>query len=1219
MDEVQLGTKPVASMGFQGAIDKPSTDRAEVDVWEKADAGAIAEGEANREANKYYEDWVIGGSIVDFGRGVARDFTSGGNIAVDVVKDLQRATEAGATDKGWVADRKFDFITKNRKDIPYSQEWRYYATRNEEEAKLLMGESKSNLAQQKISAQLTGLTGIAASIASGLVDLDTPLTLATGGLSLSARTGWKLSKAGQYLEAGVSGAAMGVALGAVDYAVNPTMDAEDIVMYGIMGGGLSLAGRAAFGPDLLHTKRTEAAEEVGDIVANGKPRDIDTHPANPDAWGFQKAADEDEIFTGKVAGKPKDEAAVVKDQGEVQDRMAEDGPDSVIKEGDIIGEGSTVGAMAPNTLPNHDWTKGLDAESKKIVFAANTRAKGARVLNEVDDPEWNTKNAITDFLGKTAYKFSQGIQAIGVGTDWGRAMKSNSIVERMLAYDLMESPAGIANNNVSAALLQESFRKEFAVQMQPFVDAMDEFKYKIRGNSRWDEFTDRGRQTITDFNEAVVAELMGRKHGGRLIADPNDPVKKAADAWDKLMELDIKIGQGRGGKSGIASYESMKAATGYVPQRWSGKNMHMMVEEARKTGGQKGADTQKRKLIQAVEEDYAKNHPTMKPDDRRIYAQAVVDRALITRKGMGRDLLGILTGDEAEFIKAALQRNNIPPQQVDRLIESLIGSRETKTQLGHTQERVDVDFRSTSSNGIRMMDLLETDLFSMGHQRMARTSGLAALASKGIRSRVDFEAIVKAAQAEKLAKGDLNQPRPGLKGVSDGLNEIDAKYWGDVYSYFNGTPAAGGVSPTWSMLKKVTSLALMNQLGLTSMGEFGAIAGGVGMKHFARHAGSQLADALKRKDSELVKELKHVGIYVPEESVFRPDMMFEIEKGQASSDLMRRADLFMNKATRAQGYLSGFFAVRQAQHKLAITSTLSKVFEGIKRADEQFSPERLRSMGFEPDRWEKYVNNGTVEYDANGNLVKLNADKWDYEDLELLRTSSARVSNQFIQRAMIGESNALFHKDGIAQLFWQFKSFPLLAMEKQFNRNLRMADSTALMTFVWGTVMAGAAYAAKQTINGNTQNLTWDKITRGGLNMGNLTGWMPMWVDPVASLLGMDDYNMSGYSSRGGAGSIISIPAGFSTLNNILSVPQAAVRIAGSPTGLTEYTNKDIRTIQSGTMIGQMYGMNWLLNTMKHEPKKRGKAVQETAQEPVPGNDVQNKALDVLGYNEVVQ
>ena len=258
----------------------------------------------------------------------------------------------------------------------------------------------------------------------------------------------------------------------------------------------------------------------------------------------------------------------------------------------------------------------------------------------------------------------------------------------------------------------------------------------------------------------------------------------------------------------------------------------------------------------------------------------------------------------------------------------------------------------------------------------------------------------------------------------------------------------------------------------------------------------------------------------------------------------------------------------------------------------------------------KYIKNKTIKFDAAGNLKKLNLDKWDAEDADLFAMTLNQRTNTLVQKAMAGESSMMFHKDGLAQLFFHLKSFPMLALEKQFMRNSRMMDMEASMTFIYGLMTAAAAYTVRQTINGREENLSWDKISKGAFGYSSMTGWIPMWTDPLAAMLGMDSLMFGGY---GGKTDVISPLASIETLNRVAKIPGAVLSM-----GDLSLSNGDINALSATPLIGNLYGFALMFNLMKDanteekERKRKEARKQLEVNKAEPVTNVPSSMVPVL-------
>lgn len=1139
----------------------------------------------NRELQWQAEGGVLRGTpaapVVSFGGAVADSFMHGGNIAVDITKEVYRKVSNGPVDPAF--DRTA-WIEKNATAIAPSQRWRYYGTFNEAEANNLLADAQADEQAMRLTAAKGGFTAFTAGLISGLIDVDAPLTFFSGGWSTAAKAGIATTKAATLMRGAINGAITGTVLGAADYYVNPNSEAESIGLMAAMGSGFGLAGGTLARTDLAHPVRESTIEELGEQVHFG--RDPDPSPPLGEGAPFVQREPVEPVeaspasstgTTGEAAPAPAAPRAFAIDGEELDMR-----PPLVE---------STLGARQANPTYTGLGVAGVDnAEYKATIADAENWRRSTGVVDEWDESA-AMANSISEKAALAATRFGRIASRLGVGTDFTRMMRSGNAVFQRLAYNLLESPNGLARRNTNAAVLQEDYRKQMAGVFTPeWRDAAKEYYGKERGFVWTDDWFNPAAKTWRqEFNAEVMRELAARFHGGA--GTSSAAAKRAADAIDRVFAKDIEVGVGRNGEIPIEAYKGMKVKPGYFPQKWSGSKMNDMLEEAARKGGAVGREQQYRKLWKFIEAQYGVLHPTMKPADRTIYAKAVVDYATTTRKGVTHDLLGLLRGDEQGIIKDALMRQGkMSEQEVDKVIAALIGSRNEKGTPAHTRERIDIDYRAVDQqSGMRMADLLDDDIEDIVMRRVARTSGLAALARMGIDSRTAWEKQVGAGLAFQAERGKKStQAKTGnvkddlLNKADDFIDddaEITKEYMDGLYSYFSGGPVAGGVGPLVSRIKKLTQLGLLNQLGLTSMAEYGPIAAQAGWQRFWSHLSADTKAQFSKVDSPLMTELKHMSVFVPEEYMFNPRFTFEQEKVASAGELGAKLDKVLNRGVQLQGVLSGFYAVRSSQQRIVLTTATSKLFEGLRTGRDGFSPERLKDMGFEPSMMSKfahYAQNGTVEFDADGNLVRLNMHRWDSEDVQYFRNAMTRTTNQLVQKAMAGESNVMFHKDGISSLFWQLKSYPLLALEKQFNRNMRMADSQTLQTFFYGLAFAGSVYMARQVINGTTDNLTPEKIAMGAINYSNMAGWIPMWTSPIGALLGLEDQSFNGRSTA-----VISVPAAFTTLDRMVRAPASFGTVTASSTGLIEYSNNDIRNLQTIPVFGNAYGVNLLLNSMK--------------------------------------
>lgn len=1190
---------------------------------------------------------IIPDSAYLFADTLERSFKSGSNFGYQVFKRAEREWLAPAPDPSYDANA---FIKKY--EVPANYQMQFHLAGSDAEAQSILGDIREHIANQDVISRRTGISPFVANLLAGVVDIDTPLSVLSGGLTSELKMGGILAtKWGRMAAAGTSGALTQGVAATLGVEASTTDDWTSIPAAALGGFAFgTLGGMKAHTPEMKANEAARSAAHAFDEdVAMGSPlaqRDIrsEVH-VNEDPYG-SKAAQE--------AHAARMDAPVVKDAegriapAEAVSHMSEDEkaelaaavrahvlaenpegnqsnggrkpavfrmdeveviPDSIGESGshigsEITGEAGSIGARQMNA--SGSTANVVSERSRTILNNATKRDQKLGISNDYFEKASNLqgKGTVADAVHAAAVRFHDVLAASPIATDFDRFMKSGSTIAKVLTYDLMESASGILRNNRSAAMLKDHYEKQLLGTFMPAYEDGYAAWAKSQGMSWYDRITNNAKRD--EFNNLVVHELNARAYDPPGTSRATDAaVKHVADAHDAWSKLEVEIGKGRPNEGSIKGYENITPYSGYFGQKWSGAKIEKLIASGK---------TEK-DIADAVAEAYVTKHG-FDPADAKVWAAAVVRRARHSEQGTDMNLIGILQQDGRKFLRDVLTDNNISAHDAEKLIDTLTGQAAVRGQASHTKGRIDVDLRYTASNGVKLIDLVNTDIARMVASRSRGSSGAAALARKGILSRMDRADIKQAILDEQLARGkSVGATAPGptasigerLRGVRDKFSDAldrDKHLTGEdidtMFSYFDAGPVGGRGKDanelsrmSWiANAKKLTNLALLNTLGLTQMAEVGVQMSSVGLKRWFSHAGDAIRGNALNPRSKLTEELRHMHVMVPEERLFRDDLNVDMERtGPGSSDFAQRVSNMLNTGQRLQGYTSGFYAVRNFQQRVAVTSAADKIMRNMAGHATDLSAARAADIGFTPQLWkriQKYatVPNGKkkrktpiVDFDKDGNLVRLNLHKWDPKDVEDFALTLNRHVNQVVQKAMIGESTALFHKDGIASLFFHLKSFTLLAAEKQAYRNLRHADAESLHGFIAGLATAAAAYSTKQALSGNTQNLSIGKIADGAINYSNMTGWLPMWVDPIATMLGMDSLKFNTFN-RGVDSGIFGVPAVFPTMNKIAHLPAVATHAV---TG--NFSNSDVNAMKAAPLMGNYYGMGILLNALKSERK----------------------------------
>lgn len=811
---------------------------------------------------------------------------------------------------------------------------------------------------------------------------------------------------------------------------------------------------------------------------------------------------------------------------------------------------------APFTMGDNPMSLGAGAQDmamdatemnnvhKSIFDQAQTFIRDNDLATRMEDTDLATDTA----ANRTAKRFSDALASDHefnvLQTDFDR-MQNGGTIERVLGYQLLESAEGRLRNNRSAAMLQENYESRLATHSMPVME--ESYTGWAKRNNIG--LIDRQRPaTRAAFDREVVLELEARYHeGGPVSTDPH--IKAAADGIDKNYAEALKIGKGRAGETSIDGFQDIQEKSGFFNHTWDGN----AIKRATELGHSKEA-------IQAlIAKGIRQTNEAIDDEMAGIIAKAIVRRSRAKADGIDTNMLSTLDADAQDYLREMLRDSGHDDKMIDRLIESIRGRKEEQSKLGTTKARVQLDLR-LSENGLSLVDLVDTNLTRVMSRYNRTVAGNAALARKGIANRQQRKQMIEAALAERRARG---MP----------AGEDQRRFLEDMFTYFDSGPIGGGTSRHLSRAKRVTNLALLNQMGLTQMAEVGAQVASVGFEAAARHTSIVTKQLFKEgPDGGLLQELKPLmGDIGNEHMLFREDLMMdELADSVEANKFIASLDTALAKGQRAQGYLSGFYKVRQMQQKIAVSSQADKVMQRLRDGVDEAE---IKTAGFDMSI-KRYIDDGTVEF-KDGYVNKLNIDRWDAEDAENFALSLHRHTNQVVQKAMAGEQSMWMHK-GFGPLIMHLKAFPITAMRKQTIRIAGMSNQTLVMTTLMGMATAALMTDVKQVINGRSDRVTAETTLKGALAMSNMTGWAPMLYDPAVAILGMPDMRMSQYGRYDINTGVLSSPPILTTLSKMAQLPGAV-----NPMGdLTE--NERIRIMQTTPLVGNLYGFSALFNAMKN-------------------------------------
>lgn len=746
-----------------------------------------------------------------------------------------------------------------------------------------------------------------------------------------------------------------------------------------------------------------------------------------------------------------------------------------------------------------------------------------------------------------------------IASDFDRLFTSAASTAKLAAFTFFESPAGILRNPITSAVLDSVYQSRI---LTPAMEAHPTVFHRWASRMGYN-FTDRhARSATTDaFHREVIKEMGYRDMHGKPNPNVDPDIKLFADKLDESMQEAALIARGDKGELSVTGFENILPRTGYFPLIHHGAKI---VDQIEKRG-----DASVRGLLKKA---YKSANPEFSDEVINKLADAVIRRGKAKARNMDTNLYKYFDADHNVFLRQLLEDHGVAPEDIDGLMKNIYPDKADRAKPGYSKHRTPIDITAVGDDGLTMLDLIDTDIPKVMSRYSRDLAGRSALARKGVQNNTQLTEVIDAIVTQDNAMGG--------KLTHDGVR--------DMFSHFTGGPLAGGVSETSRRIKQLTNLSLLSQLGMTQLAETGVVMSSIGIgrfMHYSKMGAQVLRDAKQGVMSDLAAELKPwAGSLWNEHLLYRDDLGLDYARHTSGNNtgFWKTIDRGLAKGQRLQGYTSGFYKIKQLQMRTAINGQTDKILTRLKDNDWS-SLRRLEDMGFDEDYLrhikEKYVDTGVVEWNTEHGFVdKANFSEWDTADVNRFAAAIHRHTNQVVQRAMAGETTMWMHKD-VGALFTQLQQFPLLAISKQFTRNMRIHDPETLMTMMYGLSTASIAYTMKQLVNGRTDNLDFEHIAKGTFGLSNMTGWVPMMVDPLAWMLGMDELHLGAYGPR--SGGPLGVPPSLAVGNRLLGVGRAM-------THMGDMKKSDVSALKAIPVFGNMYGMSLLLDSLPESPEDKG-------------------------------
>lgn len=829
--------------------------------------------------------------------------------------------------------------------------------------------------------------------------------------------------------------------------------------------------------------------------------------------------------------------------------------------GGMVFGGVIGGALGAATKANNAIRKGIEDYALayndpylRTFFESSAGKKefGDAVENWVE-AGMKVKSEAFNTLVDSPYlrRFQELLDKSPLSTDAHTLWNSKSPVANLMAFSMFESAPGLWRNSKSAALLRNDYFAEAADSLIATYHPAYQAYAKSRGVSKVKAYW-AASELKDEFNWEVAKEMNRREMGKPENPNLDPAVKQYCDAADKGTDLIRRRAQ----ETGVEGFEAIQQRSGYMPRNLGSAKVINAISKAAH-----GERTVRELLMKAMQ----KAVPDLTDRQASIMAKAFITRARGKAMDMDMQTLNLTTGDSRAFIKETLENHGVAAEDIDGILSVLGHDIEERGIVSHAKRRMPLDL-DVSHENISMRDLLDYDVAKVFGHYAQTMAGRSAAAAKGIGSKAKLEEIIQTILRED----------PDIGKSALGLNPSAGKdYLRALMAPFFGGADETHVLPIVRRMTQLTTLGTMSMLGIPQLAETGAQIAAVGLWNWLKTM-PEVWKMFRGKSSErqaLADDLQGLTGHLGREwALLRHDLNLEFGRYDLNESMALAAQLdeALAKGLQLQSHISLFNKVKELQTETLLITYTDKLMRKLR--DNEFTQEdinRLLDMGFEPKYLkrikERYIDTGVVDFNSKGTCDKVNFAHWKAEDMAIFNMGMRRLVNQVIQQGAAGEG-WLWAKSNFGKLLTQFKSFPMLAVQKQVVRNLALNDAVTYNTAMYGLMTAALAFSVREVINGRTDKLDAEKIAKGAFGMSNLTGWLPMFTDPVASMLGFDGLMFDDYSKYGSA-DVLNMPA-ISVLQRMARVPGATLNLV---TPGLEYTREDAMSLGVVPILGNAW------------------------------------------------
>lgn len=669
--------------------------------------------------------------------------------------------------------------------------------------------------------------------------------------------------------------------------------------------------------------------------------------------------------------------------------------------------------------------------------------------------DWEDRNQIEQRRSTKSVLEDKVDKFTPLKSEYSKFSTSASSTARALGAMLYEAGTGFMVKNNSGSVQMERLQMVNSARYMPeYRNHFQAYSNRRSGEAGLGKFGNLKNffKYRKEFNEEFVLYMNARSNG--IAREASREVKALADKFDEANEAIRR----HAANSGVEGFVDTKRKAGYLHQRHERSYYAKAVAEF----GESAVVSLLAKAIMSKHgagiTDVAKanemakafvNRFAYKPSDRRA-ASVMDDDAWDVMQQIFEDQGMDFDGNDVK----------------DIFNEKVATKKDRDSGIRYSKQRMPLDM-SVEHNGLRMIDLINTDVENLAASYAMSMSGQIALAEKGLSSKT---------VRDKLTKKIL-QEDPSMAQALD-----------DLWQTFETGRTAGGVQDRRvAAAMKATVLGLLNNLGLTQLTESGTAMATYGIGNFFNTGSAAMRDMFNGRkstaSSALAKEISETLFPMGKEHIAMPlHLSQELQSNSklATTTLMDKTDTAINMGLAMQGMTSLFNQARSMQHLVAyegLTHKIGRYVQQGKRLDTQ-----LARLGMSEQLYDRISDSikkhGKLNKDGTVDMLGIN--KWDLDTQEQFANLVVRNQTNIVQKALAGEGSAWMSKD-YGALLTQLRKFPLESIRKQLIRKQNISTVHLAQSAVYNTVVAGSVITAMNYLKGNNTEKDLTNALRFGM------------------------------------------------------------------------------------------------------------------------------------------